>query len=86
MTDAPQRRDSDVTHRLDKQDAVLEDLRTMLVEHKTMHSVTDPALLELINILRGAKFLKQFVIWTAAAIGGLYAFASTAWDHIKFIK
>lgn len=86
MNDQPERRKSDVSQRLDKQDEVLEELRQILLEHAQHHQTTDPAVLELVDILRGMKFLRQIAFWLASVVGALYAFFSFVWDHVKFVK
>lgn len=87
MTDStPHRRETDVTQRLDKQDIVLEDLRVMLVEHKLAHTLTDPALLELIDVLKGAKLLQRVAFVLAAMIGAAWAFFVFVWEHVRLVK
>lgn len=82
----PQRRSSDLSVRIAHQEHLLEELRVMLVEHQTLHKITDPAVLELVEILRGMKLLKHIALVLASIVGSLWAFFTFIWDHVKFIK
>jgi len=82
----PHRRETDVTQRLDKQDAVLEEMRVMMIEHRLSHAQTDPALLELIDVLKGAKLLQRVAFMLVAAVGAAWAFFVFIWDHVRLIK
>lgn len=84
--DIPHRRDTDVTQRLDAQDLVLGELRAMMLEHKITHTITDPAVLELVDILKGAKLLKRLAIVIASIVGGVWAFFAYVWEHFHFTK
>lgn len=86
MTQSTERRVVDIVDRLDQQDEVLRQVHKMTVEHLAMHKVTDPALLELIDILRGAKILKKGIVAFVIAGSSLWAFIEYVWTHIKFIR
>lgn len=84
MPETPQRRESDLAVRIAHQEQMLEELRIMIAEHQVMHKLTDPAMLELVEIMRGAKLLKQIAIAIASIVGGIWAFITFVWDHVKF--
>lgn len=82
----PRRRSVDIAERLDQQDIILGQVHQMIIEHNATHKVTDPALLELIDILRGAKLLKRLAIALAGLLGASWAFVEFIWNHVKIIK
>lgn len=84
MPETPQRRESDLAVRIAHQEQVLEELKMMMVEHQALHKVTDPAVLELVDVLRGARFLKQIAIAVASIVGAAWAFFTFVWEHVKF--
>jgi hypothetical protein len=75
-------RQNEVFERLEKQDTILQNLYEMSVKHNAQHTLTDPALYELVAILRGAKLLKQVAMTIAAIVGGGWAFVEFVWKHI----
>lgn len=81
-----QRRETDIANHLDEQDKLLRELRDMHLAHVRQHAETDPAIKELVDLLKGAKLLKSAAIFLATVIGGLWAFFAFVWDHITFAK
>ena len=68
--------------RLDKQDLLLTSLHDMTIKHAAQHEITDPALYELVAILRGAKLLKQVAITMVSIVGSAWAFMEFVWKHV----
>lgn len=84
--ESPQRRETDMLSRLDQQDKVLDELHNMMIEHRASHAHTDPAVDELVNILKGMKMMKQLALVLASIVGSAWAFFTFVWDHIHFTK
>lgn len=77
--------------RLDKQDAVLEqlikgqaDMLTKMAEHRVEHAAVDPSVKELVGILRGIKFMRGAVIAIGSVCGTLWLIWVWIKDHVHF--
>lgn len=69
--------------RLDKQDVMLREILSRMSEHKKEHEQVDPSIKELVDILKGVKFMRSTVLLLAAVLGGAWALIAWAKDHIK---
>ena len=69
--------------RMDEQDTMLREILTKMALHKQEHENIDPALKELVSILKGIKFLKATIVALGALVGSCYMAWLWAKDHIK---
>lgn len=81
MTD--HREHDNLKERLDNQDEMLRQILTKMAEHRKEHEIVDPSILEVVDILKGIKFLKTTTIVLASVSGFLWAAWVWAKDHIK---
>lgn len=79
-----ERRETDeLSARLDTQDKLLREILSRMADHKKEHEAVDPPILELVNILKGIKFLKGAFIFLASCAGSVWVAWVWAKDHIK---
>lgn len=69
--------------RLDKQDVMLREILQKMAEHRKEHETVDPSIKELVDILKGVKFMRSTVLLLAAVLGGAWALITWAKDHVK---
>ena len=77
------RQTDNLKDRLDTQDELLREILTRMSAHKKEHEIVDPSLLELVNILKGMKFMKAATLLLASFVGSLWVAWLWAKDHIK---
>lgn len=73
----------EIARRLDKQDAVLEEIRDTLVSHLAVDKEMKPSLDELVSLWKGSKIISAILATLCAAGAGVWALFSWAKDHIK---
>lgn len=80
----PERREhDDLKARLDTQDELLREILRRMAEHKKEHEIVDPPIIELVDILKGIKFMKGFVLIAGSIIGSLWVAWIWAKDHVR---
>lgn len=86
----PERRQSgidvmvdEITKRLDKQDVILEEIRTTLISHLAVDKEMKPSLDELVSLWKGSKVISAVIAALCAFGAGIWALFTWAKDHIK---
>lgn len=69
--------------RLDRQDAMLSEIRHALSVHITLEAETKPALDELLTIWRGSRVMIPILLGFVTMIAAMYGGLSWLKDHIK---
>lgn len=69
--------------RLDQQDGMLREILGGMATHKAEHAEVDPSIKELVNILKGMKFMRSTFVILAATIAGAWALLAWAKDHVR---